>query len=89
MSQPLTFGRFKGLTFEQTPEWYQNWLAKQDWFDNETNRPFKKERPTHHSLQGWDGYSRKGQAAYDQQFEREKREADAMDSDWFNEMYGY
>ena len=28
----LTFGKFKGQNFNQTPDWYQNWLVKQDWF---------------------------------------------------------
>jgi len=29
----LKFGKFKGLTFEQAPKWYQQWLLQQDWFN--------------------------------------------------------
>ena len=28
----LTFGKFKGQELSSTPQWYQNWLSKQDWF---------------------------------------------------------
>ena len=29
----LKFGKFKGVEFNSTPQWYQNWLLKQDWFN--------------------------------------------------------
>ena len=28
----LKFGKFKGQKFNETPDWYQAWLLKQDWF---------------------------------------------------------
>lgn len=28
----LKFGKYKGLLFSNTPEWYQDWLLAQDWF---------------------------------------------------------
>lgn len=34
---------------------------------------------TQEPLQGWDGHSRRGQAAYDRLFEHEQAEADLMD----------
>lgn len=64
----LRFGKYKGQQFENTPKSYQDWLIKQDWFKTP-----KKQRPLHRqSLNGWDGYSRKGQAVYDAIFEEEK-----------------
>lgn len=42
----------------------------------------------HNQLRNWDGYSRRGQAAYDQQFEREMAEADEYDSsDKYNDEW--
>lgn len=35
--------------------------------------------PNTQTLNGWDGYSRKGQAAYDRHFEFEKSHAEIMD----------
>lgn len=35
----------------------------------------------HNQLSNWDGHSSKGQAAYDETFEREMREADAINPD--------
>jgi hypothetical protein len=80
----LTFGKFKGQNFSDTPKWYQEWLLKQDWFNNSNN-----EKPIYNKLNGWDGYSKKGEAIYDAVFDQEKRLADKADSDWFNEVYGY
>lgn len=74
-TQVLKFGKFKGQTFEQTPKWYQEWLIKQDWF----NKPTATTKPLHKQLKGWDGYSRRGQAIYDQIFEQEKAEGDNYD----------
>ncbi len=34
----LTFGKFKGQELSSTPKWYQNWLAKQDWFTMPSNQ---------------------------------------------------
>lgn len=33
----LKFGKFKGQEFQSTPQWYQDWLLKQDWFKAPTN----------------------------------------------------
>jgi hypothetical protein len=76
----LKFGKFKGMEFNDTPQWYQKWLLTQDWF----NKP-KEEKPLHRqSLSGWDGHSRKGQAIYDAIFEEEKAESDRMYCDCGN-----
>jgi hypothetical protein len=69
----LAFGKFKGQEFTSTPVWYQNWLVKQDWFKPTI------EKPLHHQLNGWDGYSRKGETIYDAIFEQEKKEMAEMD----------
>ena len=66
----LKFGKFKGDRLQDTPQWYQNWLYQQDWF----NKP-KAQKPLHQQLNGWNGYSRKGQAIYDAIFEQEKAQA--------------
>ena len=29
----LKFGKFKGQELSSTPQWYQNWLRNQDWFN--------------------------------------------------------
>ena len=62
----LRFGKYKGQEFNSTPKSYQQWLLKQDWFK------MPKELSLHHQLNGWDGYSKKGQAVYDAIFEQEK-----------------
>ena len=67
----LTFGKFKGQDLNNTPYWYQNWLNNQDWFITK----FKKAKANpYDALIGWDGYSARGQAAYDAVFEMEKME---------------
>ena len=70
----LRFGKYKGQQLENTPKSYQDWLMKQDWFKEP-----KQEKPLHQQLNGWDGYSRKGQAVYDAIFEQEKRMEAAED----------
>ena len=40
------------------------------------------------ALNGWDGYSRNGQAAYDELFEQEMAEADGINPDMFYEGEG-
>ena len=65
----LKFGKFKGQELSSTPKWYQDWLRQQKWF----NQPIEK--PLHQQLNGWDGYSRKGQAVYDFIFEQEKAQS--------------
>ena len=76
----LRFGKYKGQQFENTPKSYQDWLMKQDWF-----KAPKKEVPLHRqSLNGWDGYSKRGQAIYDAIFEEEKAESDRMYCDCGN-----
>lgn len=82
MSKVLTFGRFKGKTFEETPQWYQQWLLKQDWF----TKPQAQDQPLHKQLHGWDGHSRKGQAIYDQMFKQEMEEAEKHDP---SDRYGF
>lgn len=64
----LRFGKYKGQEFTSTPKHYQEWLLTQDWFY------MPKEKPLHQQLNGWDGYSRKGQAIYDAIWEQEQRE---------------
>jgi len=63
----LSFGKFKGQLFSQTPDWYQNWLPQQAWF--------KAPKSLHLQLSGWDGHSRKGEAIYDAIFEQEKAQS--------------
>lgn len=82
-TQILSFGKFKGQRFCDTPEWYQTWLNKQDWF----NKPkVKREKPFHKQLKGWDGHGRKGQAIYDQIFEQEKEDQEKYDP---SDRYGH
>ena len=68
----LKFGKHKGQKFEDTPKSYQNWLLNQDWFKMPKAKTLQQ--PLHQQLNGWDGYSRKGQAVYDAIFEQEKNE---------------
>jgi len=75
MNFTLKFGKHKGQQFQDTPKSYQNWLLSQDWF-----KMPKNEIPLHRqSLNGWNGYSRKGQAIYDAIFEQEKIEMAKQD----------
>jgi hypothetical protein len=80
-NQLLKFGKFKGQMFNDTPKWYQDWLLKQDWFNKTTQKSLHKQ------LNGWNGYSRKGEAVYDQIFEQEKAEAALYDEkmEWYKE----
>jgi len=77
----LKFGKHKGQEFENTPKSYQLWLLSQDWFKM-TSKP--KDIPLHRqSLNGWDGYSRRGQAIEDAIFAN-----DCLDQDLTNdELY--
>ena len=82
----LKFGKYKELRFCDAPKSYQDWLLKQDWF----NKPIKKQTPHRQSLplhrqslNGWDGYSKRGQAIEDAIFEN-----DCIDQDLTNdELY--
>ena len=81
----LKFGKFKGAKLSETPEWYQNWLLKQDWF--------KQPAPAHQQLNGWGGYSKKGESIYDAIFEQEKSdmlklEIENGDDEYLREIYG-
>jgi len=81
----LTFGKFKGQELGSTPQWYQNWLSKQDWFKmpvelNELQKAQKEISILSDNLKGWNGYSKNGAAIYDRIFEAEK----AMDNAIFN-----
>ena len=33
----LKFGKFKGQQLSSTPQWYQNWLNNQEWFNSQKN----------------------------------------------------
>jgi hypothetical protein len=76
MEKTLTFGKYKGKKLADTPNWYQGWLKKQPWFVSKMNKAAQVSQPQNpaHALAGWDGYSRRGQAAYDAMFEMEKNE---------------
>jgi hypothetical protein len=37
----LKFGKFKGQQFSSTPDWYQAWLLKQDWFKLESPKKWE------------------------------------------------
>ena len=81
----LKFGKYKGQQFLNTPSSYQNWLLSQDWFKiptelTELEIAQKRVGECAKRLKGWNGYSRKGAAAYDDMFEAEK----AMDAAYFN-----
>lgn len=73
----LRFGKFKGQKLSDTPQWYQDWLLKQDWF--KAPKKTTAVEDAHRALRGWDGYGRKGQAAYDAIFEWEKKQAEIED----------
>ena len=70
----LRFGKYKGQQFKDTPKSYQNWLLNQDWFKS----PIEK-KPLHKQLNGWNGYSQRGESVYDAIFEQEKSEARKQD----------
>ena len=78
----LKFGKHKGQNFSSTPKSYQEWLLKQDWFKAPTQLQVAEKQFSDASrrLGNWNGYSRRGAAAYDAMFEAEK----AMDSAIFN-----
>ena len=69
----LRFGKYKGQQFASTPKSYQDWLLNQDWYKApKTETPMNSK-----SLNGWDGYSQRGQAIYDAIFEKEKAESES------------
>lgn len=73
----LTFGKFKGQRFCDTPKWYQEWAEKQSGFMarlNSSNDPEPPKRPKY-----WDGHSRKGQVCESAHFEYEMKMADKYD----------
>lgn len=78
----LKFGKYKGQQFQNTPKSYQDWLLKQDWFKiptiNELTMVQKEMSQVGKSLKSWNGYSRKGQSAYDRMFQLEQIESDIM-----------
>ncbi len=85
----LPFGKYKGQNFQSTPKSYQEWLLAQDWFTVPAQKPIKPDydritsiqkemSAVSKSLNGWNGHSRRGQAAYDRMFELEMAESDAM-----------
>ena len=79
----LKFGKYKGQEFFSTPTSYQSWLLKQDWFKMPiTLTPLQQAEKSFSSLsnqlKGWDGYSKRGQYAYDRMFDLERMESDIM-----------
>ena len=82
----LTFGKFKGKRFCDTPEWYQKWLNNQSWYNTANLSVNTQPTDLGKQLRGWDGYSRKGQAAYDAMFQREMDDADKYDP---SDRYGH
>lgn len=78
----LKFGKYKGQEFLSTPINYQNWLLSQDWFKapvtNKLELIRKEMSQLNKSLKGWDGYSKRGEYAYDRMFELEQQEADII-----------
>lgn len=79
----LKFGKYKGQDFLSTPKSYQTWLVQQDWFNipnekNDLTIVQKEMSKVANSLNGWNGYSKKGQCAYDRMFELEQMESDIM-----------
>jgi uncharacterized protein (DUF3820 family) len=79
----LKFGKYKGQQFVNTPKSYQDWLLKQDWFKipakmDELSIVQKEMSKVSNSLKGWNGYSKKGQFAYDRMFQLEQMESDIM-----------
>ena len=76
----LKFGKYKGEQFSNTPKSYQDWLLSQNWFKlpNELTMVQKEMSQVSKSLKGWNGYSKRGQSAYDRMFELEKMESDIM-----------
>lgn len=78
----LTFGKFSGKRFCDTPSWYQQWAEKQPGFMGRLNNdPKPPKQPKH-----WDGYSRKGQAWEAEQFQYEMAMADKYDP---SDRYGH
>ena len=82
----LKFGKFKGQELTSTPQWYQNWLLKQEWFKvpvqlTEVQQASKTISQLSGQLKNWNGHSTRGAAIYDSIFEAEK----AMDDAIFNE----
>lgn len=80
----LKFGKHKGENFLNTPKAYQEWLLKQDWFkapiNDELTNAQQQFSNASKKLVSWDGYSKRGQAIYDDMFEAEK----AIDNAIFN-----
>ena len=72
----MKFGKYKGQMFLSTPQSYQSWLLKQDWFKppiqlTEVQQASKGISQLSNQLKGWDGYSSRGAAIYDSLFDTE------------------
>ena len=91
METILKFGKFKGEKFSNTPKYYQDWLLKQDWFKLSSNvyNPSKEISNGSSALKNWNGYSKSGQAIYDNIFEAEKAEENLIfnESDLWSSRY--
>jgi hypothetical protein len=78
----LKFGKYKGQQFSSTPKSYQDWLLSQDWFKIPAKMDLsivqKEMSKVSNYLRGWNGYSKKGEAAYDRMFQLEQMESDIM-----------
>lgn len=78
----LTFGKFKGSKFSDTPTWYQNWAQQQPGFMARlSGEPVPPKRPKY-----LDGYSRKSQSFEAAQFKYEMDMADKYDP---SDRYGH
>lgn len=78
----LTFGKFTGKRFCDTPAWYQQWAQNQPGFMSRLNgEPIPPKRP-----QYLDGHSRKSQNFETAQFQYEMDMADRYDP---SDRYGH
>lgn len=78
----LTFGKFSGKRFCDTPAWYQKWAINQPGFMARlSGEPVPPKRPTY-----LDGHSRKSQSFEADQFKYEMEMADKYDP---SDRYGH
>ena len=78
----LTFGKFKGQKFSDTPKWYQDWAVNQPGFMAKLNGD-----PVPPKANGYmDGHSRKSQNFEDRYFDFEMKMADKYDP---SDKYGH
>jgi hypothetical protein len=84
-SNILTFGKFKGQRFSDTPKWYQNWAQQQPSFmarlNSSNSEPIPPKRPKY-----LDGHSQRSTAYEIAQFQYEMNMADKYDP---SDRYGH